>query len=213
MSSLPSVNWSYPTSVRFGVGRIKELPDAVKAAGMANPLLVTDPGLAALPMLQDVLADCRANSLEAGLFSGIQGNPTGRNVSDGIAAFKAGGHDGVIAFGGGSAMDAAKAIALMVGQQRPLWDFEDIGDNFARVEESGMVPVVAVPTTAGTGSEVGRASLITDEEQQVKRIIFHPKMRPSVVICDQELTVGIDYLPASGRLAFRLDGARYAGGG
>ncbi len=184
-------NWHYPTSIIAGAGSIRQLPDCCSQLGMRSPLLVTDPGLAALPMLQAVLADCRAHSLEAGLFSAIQGNPTGRNVSDGMAAFKAGGHDGVIAFGGGSAMDAAKAIALMVGQHRPLWDFEDIGDNFARVDESGMAPVVAVPTTAGTGSEVGRASLITDEEQQVKRIIFHPKMLPARVILDPELTRGL----------------------
>lgn len=184
-------NWNYPTNIIAGAGTIRQLADCCRDLGMGRPLLVTDPGLAALPMLQEVLADCRAGLLDAGLFSGVQGNPTGRNVSDGIAAFKADDHDGVIAFGGGSAIDAAKAIALMVGQSRPLWDFEDVGDNYARVDESGMVPVVAVPTTAGTGSEVGRAALITDEEQQVKRIIFHPKMLPARVILDPELTRGL----------------------
>jgi len=127
----------------------------------------------------------------ASLFAKVKGNPTGRNVDDGLAALKAGGHDGVIAFGGGSALDAAKAIALMWKQTRPLWDFEDIGDWFKRVDPDGMLPVVAVPTTSGTGSEVGRASVITDEATHVKKIIFHPKMMPGIVISDPELTVGL----------------------
>ena len=158
---------------------------------MKRPLLVTDPGLAALPMTVKLLDSCRSAGLDAGLFHAIKGNPTGKNVDDGVAAFKAGGHDGVIAFGGGSALDAAKAIALMAGQDRPLWDFEDVGDNHLRVNVAGMAPVVAIPTTAGTGSEVGRASVITDEREHVKRIIFHAKMLPAVVILDPELTVGL----------------------
>ena len=158
---------------------------------MKRPLLVTDPGLAALPMTVKLLDSCRSAGLDAGLFHAIKGNPTGKSVDDGVAAFKAGGHDGVIAFGGGSALDAAKAIALMAGQDRPLWDFEDVGDNHLRVSVAGMAPVVAIPTTAGTGSEVGRASVITDEREHVKRIIFHAKMLPAVVILDPELTVGL----------------------
>ena len=142
-------------------------------------------------MTVKLLDSCRSAGLDAGLFHAIKGNPTGKNVDDGVAAFKAGGHDGVIAFGGGSALDAAKAIALMAGQDRPLWDFEDVGDNHLRVNVAGMAPVVAIPTTAGTGSEVGRASVITDEREHVKRIIFHAKMLPAVVILDPELTVGL----------------------
>ncbi|SIT20251.1 iron-containing alcohol dehydrogenase [Achromobacter sp. MFA1 R4] len=189
--TVPSVNWNYPTAIKVGPGRIDELPDHCRALGMERPLLVTDPALAPLPMLEHAERACREAGLGCAVFHDIKGNPTGRNVDDGVTAFKRGRHDGVIAFGGGSALDAAKAIALMVGQDRPLWDFEDVGDNYLRVNVSGMAPVVAVPTTAGTGSEVGRASVITDESAQVKRIIFHARMLPSIVILDAQLTVGL----------------------
>jgi len=179
-------NWNYPTTVWAGPGRIAELPVALARLGIKKPLLVTDEGLANAPMVKNALAISGAS-----LFAKVKGNPTGRNVEDGLAALKAGGHDGVIAFGGGSALDAAKAIALMWKQTRPLWDFEDIGDWFKRVDPDGMLPVVAVPTTSGTGSEVGRASVITDEATHVKKIIFHPKMMPGIVISDPELTVGL----------------------
>ncbi|WP_439886313.1 iron-containing alcohol dehydrogenase [Pseudomonas sp. MBLB4123] len=196
------MNWNYPTAIRVGAGRIRELPAACRELGMAAPLLVTDPGLAALSIIDDALLQCRDDGLKAGLFAAIKGNPTGQNVMDGVAAFKAGGHDGVIAFGGGSALDAGKAIALMVGQDRPLWDFEDIGDNASRVKVAGMAPVVAVPTTAGTGSEVGRASVITDEAAHIKRIIFHARMLPALVILDPQLTIG---LPAKVTAATGMD--------
>lgn len=189
--TLPSVNWNYPTPVRVGPGRIKELPDACRELAFRRPLLVTDPGLAALPMVGDAVRACRQSGLECGLFHDIKGNPTGRNVEEGVSAYRQGRHDGVIAFGGGSALDAGKAIALMAGQKRPLWDFEDVNDNAQRVNVAGMAPVVAVPTTAGTGSEVGRASVITDESAQLKRIIFHPRMLPAIVILDPELTAGL----------------------
>lgn len=196
------MNWNYPTAIRVGAGRLAELPDACRELGMHAPLLVTDPGLAGLPMVEQALAECRAFGLRPGLFSAIKGNPTARNVSEGVAAFRSGRHDGVIAFGGGSALDAGKAVALMVGQNRPLWDFEDVGDNFQRVNVTTMAPVVAVPTTAGTGSEVGRVSVITDEQAQIKRLIFHPRMLPSLVILDPELCVG---LPAKVTAATGMD--------
>ncbi|ASP36874.1 iron-containing alcohol dehydrogenase [Labrenzia sp. VG12] len=191
MSSLPSVNWSYPTSVRFGVGRIKELPDAVKASGMTNPLLVTDPGLAGLPMVAEAIESLKAAGLQAAVFSDVKPNPVDSNINAGVAAFKAGGHDGVIAFGGGSGLDAGKLIAFMSGQSRPIWDFEDIGDWWTRADPAGIAPIVAVPTTAGTGSEVGRAGVVTNEATHTKKVIFHPKMLPETVICDPELTVGM----------------------
>lgn len=184
-------NWNYPTSVKFGVGRIKELPEHCKALGLKRPLLITDPGLAGLPMIKDAIARNEAAGIPTGLFSEVQGNPIGKNVEDGVKVYKAGKHDGVIAFGGGSALDAAKAVALMVGQTRPIWDFEDVGDWWTRVNAAGIAPIIAVPTTSGTGSEVGRASVITDERNHVKKIIFHPKMLPSIVIDDPELTVGL----------------------
>jgi len=184
-------DWNYPTSIRVGSGRIRELADACKLLGMQAPLLITDPGLAALPMVEDALSACASAEIRCGLFADIRGNPTGSNVENGIDAFRAGNHDGVIAFGGGSALDAAKAVALMVGQDRPLWDFEDAGDNWTRVNEAGVVPIVAIPTTAGTGSEVGRASVIVDELRRVKVIIFHPKMLPSIIILDPQLTIGL----------------------
>ncbi len=184
-------NWNYPTSIRLGSGRLRELAESCQQLGMRSPLLITDPGLAALPMVDDALAICRNAGLECGLFAGLRGNPTGSDVENGVTAFKTGEHDGVIAFGGGSALDAAKAVALMAGQDRPLWDFEDVGDNWTRVNEAGIVAIVAVPTTAGTGSEVGRASVIVDEERRVKKIIFHPKMLPAIVILDPQLSVGL----------------------
>ncbi|MEO6985720.1 MAG: iron-containing alcohol dehydrogenase [Paralcaligenes sp.] len=190
MNSL-HVNWNYPTAIKAGPGRIKELPALCKQLGMERPLLITDPGLAALPMVDALVLACKQAGLDCSLFAHIKGNPTGTNVNDGVTAFNAGHHDGVIAFGGGSALDAAKAVALLAGQSRPLWDFEDVGDNYLRVNEAGMAPVIAVPTTAGTGSEVGRASVIIDESTHVKRIIFHPKMLPAIVILDAELSVGL----------------------
>ena len=191
MNTLPRGNWNYPTSVKFGCGRINELADHCKALGMKKPLLVTDPGLVNLPMIKDAVQRNQAAGLPTHVFSDVQGNPVGKNVDDGVAVYKANNCDGVIAFGGGSALDAAKAIALMVGQTRPLWDFEDVDDWFTRVNVDGMAPVVAVPTTSGTGSEVGRASVITDEKTHVKKIIFHPRMLPAIVIDDPELTVGL----------------------
>ncbi len=184
-------NWNFPTAVRFGVGRISELADACKSLGMNNPLLVTDPGLAALPMIGEAIAANQAAGLPTGLFTDVQPNPISKNVADGIIAYRDGGHDGVIAFGGGSALDAAKVIAFMAGQTRPMWDFEDVGDNWLRADPDGIAPIVAVPTTSGTGSEVGRAGVITNEETHIKKVIFHPKMMPGVVISDPALTVGL----------------------
>ena len=184
-------NWNYPTSIRFGAGRIAELPDACRALGMQRPLLVTDPGLAALPMIGSAMESCRRAGLACEVYADVQGNPVEANVSGGVAVYRSGRHDGVIAFGGGSALDAAKAIALMVGQDRSIWDFEDREDWYTRVRTEGMAPVVAVPTTAGTGSEVGRASVITDVRDHTKKIIFHPKMLPALVIEDPELTIGL----------------------
>lgn len=184
-------NWNYPTAIRFGAGRISELPEACRELGMKRPLLVTDPGLAALPMIAKTLARCSNEGLGCELFADVQGNPVEANVNAGVAAFRAGRHDGVIAFGGGSALDVGKAVGLMVGQSRPIWDFEDRADWYTRVNVDGMAPVVAVPTTSGTGSEVGRASVITDERDHTKKIIFHPRMLPSLVIADPELTLGL----------------------
>lgn len=186
-----TANWNYPTNVKVGAGRISELAELCQAIGMHAPLLITDPGIAALPMLQKVVDDINGEGLRCGLFSAVKANPTGENVAAGVEYYQENDHDGVIAFGGGSALDAAKAVALMVGQSLPIWDFEDVGDNWTRVNVDGMAPVVAVPTTAGTGSEVGRASVITDQDQHIKKIIFHPKMLPAQVILDPELTVGL----------------------
>jgi len=184
-------NWNYPTSIRFGAGRIVELPGVCRETGMKSPLLVTDPGLAKMPMVLNALDDCKANGLECDLFYNIKTNPTGGNVADGLKAYREGGHDGVIAFGGGSGIDAGKAIAFMSGQDRPIWEFEDVGDNWRRANPSGIAPVVAVPTTSGTGSEVGRAAIITDTEHRVKKVIFHPRMLPSIVMADPVLTIGL----------------------
>lgn len=184
-------NWSYPTAMKFGAGRIKELAEACTSAGIKNPLLVTDKGLANLPVTQDTLDIMEAAGLGRAMFSEVDPNPNELNLDAGVAAYKAGGHDGVIAFGGGSGLDLGKMVAFMAGQTRPVWDFEDVGDWWTRADADVIAPIIAVPTTAGTGSEVGRASVITNSETHVKKIIFHPKVLPTVVICDPELTVGM----------------------
>jgi alcohol dehydrogenase len=189
--SAPTANWSYPTAVRFGAGRIKELAEACRAAGIKRPLLVTDAGLAKLAITAKAIGLLKEAGLPVAVFSEVQSNPIESNVEAGIAAFRAGGHDGVVAFGGGSGLDTGKVIAFMAGQSRPLWDFEDIGDWWTRADADRIAPVVAVPTTAGTGSEVGRAGVITQEATHTKKVIFHPKMMPRVVICDPELTAGM----------------------
>lgn len=184
-------NWSYPTTIRFGAGRIQELPDACAQAGIQRPLLVTDRGLAELPITQATLEIMKDAGLGSGLFAEVDPNPNDKNLAAGIEAYRAGGYDGVIAFGGGSGLDLGKLIAFMAGQTRPVWDFEDIGDWWTRADAKAIAPIVAVPTTAGTGSEVGRASVLTNSVSHVKKIIFHPKILPSVVICDPELTAGM----------------------
>jgi alcohol dehydrogenase class IV len=184
-------NWNYPTTVRFGAGRIAELGEAVGSTGMQRPLLVTDPRLAAMPMVGNALAALQADGLASNVFADVRPNPVPANVEAGVSAFKSGGHDGVIAFGGGSALDVGKLIAFMAAQTRPIWDFEDVGDHWRRAETRGIAPVVAVPTTAGTGSEVGRAAVVTNEATHTKTVIFHPQMMPKVTICDPELTTGM----------------------
>ncbi|SPJ22673.1 iron-containing alcohol dehydrogenase [Palleronia abyssalis] len=183
--------WSYPTSIRFGAGRLSELPDACRAAGISRPLLVTDRGLSTLQITARALDLLDAAGLGRAIFSDVDTNPTEVNLASGVEAYRAGGHDGVVAFGGGSGLDLGKMVAFMAGQTRPLWDFEDIGDWWTRADADAIAPIVAVPTTAGTGSEVGRASVITNSETHEKKIIFHPKVLPTVVIADPELTVGM----------------------
>lgn len=184
-------NWNYPTAIRFGAGRIAELAEVCLANGIRKPLLVTDSGLASSPITIGALAGLRAAGLDAELFSDLKSNPVEANLNAGLLAYRDGGHDGVVAFGGGSALDTGKLIAFMSGQSRPIWDFEDIGDWWTRADPDGIAPIIAVPTTAGTGSEVGRAGVLTDETTHTKKIIFHPKMMPRAVICDPQLTVGM----------------------
>lgn len=184
-------NWNYPTTIYFGVGRIKELTKHCQQLNITKPLLVTDTGLIKLPFVTNLVEEIRKAGMHIDVFSDVKSNPSGSNISTGVQAFKQGQHDGVVALGGGSALDAGKAIALMSGQNRPLWDFEDIGDNWLRVDPAGIVPTIAIPTTAGTGSEVGRASVIVDEDHQSKKIIFHPDMLPKIVIADPQLTQGL----------------------
>ena len=191
-------NWSYPTAIRFGAGRVAELAEACKAAGIMQPLFVTDEGLAKLDITSRALGVLAEGGLRAALFSDVRPNPVEANLTAGVEAFRSGGHDGIVAFGGGSGLDLGKLIAFMAGQKRPVWDFEDIGDWWTRADAGRIAPIVAVPTTAGTGSEVGRAGVVTDERTHTKKVIFHPKMMPKFVVADPELTIGMPpFAPAS----------------
>ena len=184
-------NWSYPTAVKFGAGRIVELAEHCKAAGLKKPLLVTDKALASLPITKQALDLMEAGGLGRAVFSEVDPNPDEGNMEAGLKVYRAGGHDGVVCFGGGSALDLGKMIALMVDQTVPVWDLEDVGDWWTRADASKIAPIVAVPTTAGTGSEVGRAGVLTNSATHMKKIIFHPRLMPTVTICDPELTVGM----------------------
>lgn len=195
-------NWSFPTKILFGAGRIRELPKTLQGLRVARPLIVTDAGLRNLPAFTAMEDMLRAAGIQATVFSDVKGNPVGRNVHDGVAAYRAAGCDGVIAVGGGSGLDAGKVIALMVGQDRPIWDFDETPGAWKKADASKIPPIVAIPTTAGTGSEVGCAGVIVNEDTKVKVIIFHPRMLPATVIADPELTVG---LPAKITAATGMD--------
>jgi alcohol dehydrogenase class IV len=191
-------NWSYPTSIRFGAGRISEIADACRVAGMSKPLLVTDRGLASLPITQHTLDLLESAGLGRAMFAEVDPNPNEKNLAAGLEAYRTGGHDGVIAFGGGSGLDLGKVIAFMCGQTRPVWDYEDVGDWWTRADADKIAPIICVPTTAGTGSEVGRAGVLSNSETHEKKIIFHPKILAAVVICDPELTVGMPKMITAG---------------
>jgi len=184
-------NWNYPTSVWVGENRIEDLSQACNNLNISNPLFVTDKDLINLDMVKNIILELKKNFNNLSIFSNFSGNPYGENVEEGVLEFKKNKCDGVIAFGGGSGLDVGKAIAFMSGQSRPIWDFEDIGDYWKRADEKNIAPIIAVPTTAGTGSETGRASAIIDKAKGIKKIIFHPKFLPSVVILDPVLTVDL----------------------
>lgn len=187
----PTANWSYPTAIKFGPGRIAELAEHCRAAGMRRPLLVTDRALADLPIARRALDILDAGGLGRAMFCDVDPNPNEVNLEAGLQVYRAGGHDGVVCFGGGSALDLGKLIALMVDQPVSVWELEDIGDWWTRANPDTIAPIIAVPTTAGTGSEVGRAGVLTNSRTHRKKIIFHPKLMPTVTICDPELTVGM----------------------
>lgn len=191
MSNVPTANWSYPTLIKFGPGRIQELAHLCRQVGLTKPLLVTDKALASLPITRQALDLLQEGGLGRAVFSEVDPNPNEGNMAAGIAVYNAGGHDGVICFGGGSALDLGKMIALMHAQTVSVWDLEDVGDWWTRADASKIAPIVAVPTTAGTGSEVGRAGVLTNSVTHKKKIIFHPKLMPAITICDPELTVGM----------------------
>lgn len=184
-------NWHYPTEIYFGINEADRLHAHCQTLGLNRPLIVTDPGFAQLPVFLNLQTQLQKTMGKHCVFSAIKPNPVLQNITDGVAAFHANHCDGVIAIGGGSALDSGKVIALMTGQTRPLWDFEDIGDNFQRVDPAGIAPTIAVPTTAGTGSEVGRAAIIIDETRQQKCFIFHPQLIPNVVVADPKLTCSL----------------------
>ena len=184
-------NWNYPTTMWVGQDRIKDLGEACKNLNIKKPLLVTDKGLASSDIIKNSLSNLKQVGFEVELYSNVIGNPTGTNVIEGVESYKKNNCDGVIAFGGGSGLDVGKAIAFMSGQSLSIWEFEDVGDNWTKANSDKIAPIIAVPTTAGTGSETGRASVILNEETGVKKIIFHPKFLPSIVILDPLLTVGL----------------------
>ena len=185
------INWNYPTSVWLGDNRIKDLSKACNDLEISKPLFVTDKDLINLQMVKDIVLDLKKNFNDFIIFSNFAGNPIGENVEEGVIKFKENGCDGVIAFGGGSALDVGKAVAFMSGQTRPIWDFEDIGDHWKRANQKNIAPIIAIPTTAGTGSETGRASAIINKKTGIKKIIFHPKILPSIVILDPVLTIDL----------------------
>lgn len=199
-----TANWSFPTQLKVGPGRLAELPDLCREHGITRPLLVTDAGMAGLPIVTQTLALLNAAGLQADVFADVQGNPVEANVNAGVSAWRRARHDGLVGLGGGSALDVAKAIALMAGQTRPIWDFEDIGDHWKRANADAIAPVIAIPSTAGTGSEVGRASVVTNTASNDHRkvIIFHPRMLPVAVILDPYVTTG---LPAKLTAATGID--------
>ena len=185
---MQKTNWNYPTTMWVGQDRIKDLSIACRNLNINKPLLVTDKGLASSDIIQNSLSNLKQNSFEVILYSNVIGNPTGTNVNEGVGIYRKNNCDGVIAFGGGSGLDVGKAIAFMSGQDLPIWDFEDVGDNWKKANSNSIAPIIAVPTTAGTGSETGRASVILNEDTGIKKIIFHPKFLPSIVILDPLLT-------------------------
>jgi alcohol dehydrogenase len=205
--TIPNRNLNYPTAIKFGAGRIGELADHCRATGIARPLFVTDPGLAAMPMVQGIVEDVKRAGLGITVFSDVRPNPVEANVVAGVKAFRAGGHDGVVAFGGGSGLDVGKLVALMHGQQLSVFDLEDVDDWWTRADASKISPIIAVPTTAGTGSEVGRAGVVTHPVTHEKKIIFHPAIMPKVAILDPALTVG---LPAKLTAATGMDAMAHA---
>ena len=185
---MQKTNWNYPTTMWVGQDRIKDLSIACRNLNINKPLLVTDKGLASSDIIQNSLSNLKQNSFEVILYSNVIGNPTGTNVNEGVGIYRKKNCDGVIAIGGGSGLDVGKAVAFMSGQDLPIWDFEDVGDNWKKAKSNSIAPIIAVPTTAGTGSETGRASVILNEDTGVKKIIFHPKFLPSIVILDPLLT-------------------------
>jgi len=184
-------NYNFPTAYRIGVGRRSELAGACAQLGMASPLVVTDVGVARLPWFGEIIEGLRSAKLGVAVFDAVPANPDGASVEAGVAAFREGGHDGVILLGGGSPMDAGKCVALLANNPGTVFDYEDVGDNWLRADPAKIAPIIAMPTTSGTGSEVGRASVIVDERDHNKKIIFHPKMQPGLVLADPELTFGL----------------------
>jgi len=184
-------NWNYPTLMWIGENRINNLVDACQELKISNPLFVTDKDLINLDMIRQIIQNLKKKFNNLTTFSNFSGNPIGQNVQEGVKVYNKSNCDGVIAIGGGSALDVGKAIAFMCGQEKPIWDFEDIGNYWKRAESSKIPNIIAIPTTAGTGSETGRASAIINKDTGVKKIIFHPKMLPSIVILDPNLTLDL----------------------
>ena len=194
---------SYPTKVVFGVGALARLPSQVERLKMTNPLVVSDPGVVKAGLVERARDVLRHAGIAHQLFDRVQLDPTEQDAFDGLDAFRQGKCDGVIAIGGGSPLDAAKLIQLLVTHEPPLSRYDDAtgGDRFVRDD---LPPLIAIPTTAGTGSEVSRSGVATLKDTGRKTVIFSPYLMPKAAICDPELTVGLPPGPtaATGMDAF-----------
>ena len=184
-------DWSFPVPIAYGPGRLKEIAGFCRDAGMSRPLVVTDRGSAALPFLADLMRLLSEGGLHAALYSEISPNPRDDEIAGGRAMFRDGGHDGIIAIGGGSGMDGGKAIALTATNDIDLWAFEFEQTPPDMSAHAPFPPLITIPTTAGTGAETESTAMITDTAKGMKWCIWHAELKPALALLDPEITLGL----------------------